>query len=67
MKYIDVKNPDAEYECPHCKSKWTIKEMGLEYNSAADLIEHEGCPDCLWECERCGMLKDGHGTFEHCL
>lgn len=59
----------VEYVCPICITGWNTKtdKLRLEFIGWNDLIEHEGCPDCLSECERCGMVKDHQGNLEHCL
>lgn len=61
---------DKKYTCPSCKSKWDdyteFSKYG-DYLAPADWLEHEVCPDCASECERCGMLRDYQRTFEHCL
>jgi hypothetical protein len=50
-----------QYRCPQCETFWEPEDV------PSDFQDHEGCPDCLTLCERCGMVKDYHGTYEHCL
>lgn len=68
-KYLGNKTELVEYVCPICITGWNkaTDKLRFEHIGWSDLIEHEGCPDCLSECERCGMVKDHQGSFEHCL
>ena len=51
----------GQYACYECMCLWKFEEV------PEDFQEHEGCQQCMWHCERCGMVRDSHGSFEHCL